>query len=422
MRRSTSIRLAVFATLVAALLALLAGIASRESPTRGPAGLDRLAVGSELDKPVPAFPLVDERGRRTSLASFRGRYLLLTPSLTLCHEVCPMTTAALLQIQRSLDRDGLGDQVSVAEISVDPWRDSPARLRAYRRLAGVRFRMLTGSQSEIRRLWKFFGVAYRRVPQDRPPDKDWWTGKPETFDVEHTDGLFILDPRGHLRAFNVGMPSIAGQLPGRLHRLLNEQGNHNLRYPDRPWTAGQALQDLLYIRQRDDASTPTPPSEDPPSQSAARAQLAGSPPALAALHTQAGALLGGGAKAFSARLAKLRGRPVVINAWASWCFPCRNELPLFATASARFGKRVAFLGLNVSDHDGSANGFLRRHPVSYPSYADPDSAIMNSFATAEALPTTIYLAPNGKKTYIHIGTYTSRDALDSDIQRYALGN
>jgi thiol-disulfide isomerase/thioredoxin len=53
--------------------------------------------------------------------------------------------------------------------------------------------------------------------------------------------------------------------------------------------------------------------------------LAGSPPPLAALHEQGGALLEGGARALRARLRALKGYPVVINKWASWCVPCKDE-------------------------------------------------------------------------------------------------
>ena len=100
-----------------------------------------------------------------------------------------------------------------------------------------------------------------------------------------------------------------------------------------------------------------------------RRSFAGAPPPLAALHDQASELLDGGADAFKARLAKLRGYPVVVNKWASWCGPCRAEFPYFQRQVARSTAReVAFLGVDSNDNDGDAREFLSEYPVTYPSY------------------------------------------------------
>lgn len=149
--------------------------------------------------------------------------------------------------------------------------------------------------------------------------------------------------------------------------------------------------------------------------------LAGSPPALAALHAQAGELLGGGTDAIRARLAALKGRPVVLNKWASWCGPCRAEFPFFQHAGARFGTRVAFLGLNSGDGGGGAGaGFLKRFPVSYPSYLDPNAKAALALGTGTFFPVTVFYDARGRRQYVHQGGYPTLAKLEEDIRRYAL--
>jgi cytochrome oxidase Cu insertion factor (SCO1/SenC/PrrC family)/thiol-disulfide isomerase/thioredoxin len=410
------------------LVALIAGVlvldlaavlgAHRRARTTGAAPAS-LAAGTAVDKRLGRLPLIDERGRPTSLAAFHGRYVVLAPSLTLCHEVCPLTTGALMRIRRELRSRGLGERVVVAEATVDPWRDSPARVRAFKRRTGADIRFLTGTRSEIRRLWRAFGVEYHRVPQDKPPDIDWWTHRPETFDVTHTDGLFLIDPRGHLRVVVPGMPNVGERLSPRLASLLNDKGQANLRRPDSPWTVDQVLDDLWHLMGRPAARPAAAIPDRAPSPAQVRAELAGSPAPLAALHAQAGRLLGGAKPAVQARLAALRGRPVVVNEWASWCPPCRQEFPLFAAAAARFGARVAFVGLNVNDGADSARRFLAQHPVSYPSYSD-DGEAARWLARFAGLPTTVFLNATGKVTSVHIGQYVDAATLARDIERHAL--
>jgi cytochrome c biogenesis protein CcmG/thiol:disulfide interchange protein DsbE len=161
------------------------------------------------------------------------------------------------------------------------------------------------------------------------------------------------------------------------------------------------------------------PKSAAPPQAVVKKQLAGAPPKLQSLHNQANQLIGGSKDDFQQRLGELRGYPVVVNKWASWCAPCRGEFPAFQKAGVQLGKKVAFLGLDGQDNDGNARKFLKQFPVTYPSYRDPDLKIAPSIQAGVAFPTTIFFDRNGKLVYAHPGPYRTAADLIADIKRYA---
>ncbi len=126
--------------------------------------------------------------------------------------------------------------------------------------------------------------------------------------------------------------------------------------------------------------------------------------------------------AFRRELAKLRGYPVVINKWGSWCGPCRFEFPYLQEAAVRFGRRVAFLGLDGEDNPGDARAFLRRFPVTYPSYQDPSQDLARSLHAPIGYPETVFLDRQGHMNFIHQGAYPNQAAVLTDVSRYALGS
>jgi cytochrome c biogenesis protein CcmG/thiol:disulfide interchange protein DsbE len=157
---------------------------------------------------------------------------------------------------------------------------------------------------------------------------------------------------------------------------------------------------------------------DPPRAGWVRRRVAGSPPRLAALHRQGARLVGGD---LGDRLRRLRGYPVVLNAWASWCAPCRDELPLMARAAARFGRRVAFVGADVDDSASAARALLDGDPLSYPSYRTTADEL-RSLTPIIGFPTTIFLDRRGRLIRSHQGEYASEALLAADVRRYALGD
>ena len=402
------------------VLSLLARFDIKRLPNASAQVPAPLAIGTELQvpRPVPSVPLIGANGKPFPLSQWHGKWVILAPSMTLCHEVCPLTTGALMELVNDVRLAGLSRQVVIAEATVDPWRDSPFRLRAYQKLTGANFQMLTGTQSEIKRLWKFFGVYYARVPQGKPPDVDWLTHKPETFDVQHTDAVFFIDPAGQERIVDEGMPEVDGRLSPVLKGLLSAQGLQNLEHPQLPWTASEALDDLYFLMNRNVPASAVPKVTAPTAAAAARV-LAGSPGSLAALHAQAGRLISSGGT-LADRLRSLRGYPVVLNAWASWCPACRAEFSLLGAASAQFGHQVAFLGADTNDSAGDARSFLSHHAVSYPSYSVASSDL-SSLAVLEGMPTTIFVNAAGKVVFVHTGEYDTAAALDNDVEHYALG-
>ena len=150
----------------------------------------------------------------------------------------------------------------------------------------------------------------------------------------------------------------------------------------------------------------------------AKRELAAAPAPLSGIYAQANELIDGGEHAFDARLASLKGTPLVVNKWASWCGPCQAEFPVFQSATVKHGKDVGFIGLNSQDKDPAARRFLGSRPLPFPSYTDPDNKIAYKRQIAAGFPMTMFIDRNGKEVYTHTGPYTSEAQLTKDIERY----
>lgn len=108
------------------------------------------------------------------------------------------------------------------------------------------------------------------------------------------------------------------------------------------------------------------------------------------------------------RLADLRGQPVVLNFWASWCPPCRAEMPEFERVWQTYAERgVVMLGVNTSDQADKARTFLLEAAVSYPHLVDNNGDIARLFS-ATSLPTTVFIDREGRMVSRRVGALNAQ--------------
>ena len=113
------------------------------------------------------------------------------------------------------------------------------------------------------------------------------------------------------------------------------------------------------------------------------------------------------ADAFGGILVGLRGTPVIVNVWASWCAPCRVEMPLLERAAEEYSGRVAFLGLASRDSRAGATDFLDAVDVSYPNLFDADGEVRRALGV-RGFPTTFVFGADGTLLEAVVGGVTEQ--------------
>jgi protein SCO1 len=132
---------------------------------------------------VPDFTLVDQNGKSFRFANAGGKVVLATFIFTTCPDVCPLLTAKLAGIQRTL-RERKIDDYLLLSITTDPARDTPAVLKSYGQQFKADFNhwaFLTGSEQELAKVWKGFGVTVRKTPDGQ---------------IQHTALTTLIDRHG----------------------------------------------------------------------------------------------------------------------------------------------------------------------------------------------------------------------------------
>lgn len=116
-------------------------------------------------------------------------------------------------------------------------------------------------------------------------------------------------------------------------------------------------------------------------------------------------------------LESLRGQAVVLNFWASWCGPCKDETPLLQRGWQRWkGKDVVFVGVDVKDFRADARSFLRRFGVTYPNVYDGKGSLVGRYGVT-GFPETYFIDSRGKVRYRIAGPIADQSDLDAGIER-----
>ena len=113
-----------------------------------------------------------------------------------------------------------------------------------------------------------------------------------------------------------------------------------------------------------------------------------------------------------ASLAQLRGRPVLLNVWATWCHPCRQEIPALEELHRAYGPRglhVVGVSIDQGDQEQGIREFLQEFGASYPVWLDPDGEITTAYSTM-GVPNTFLIGPDGRVLWKHVGPVTADDA------------
>ena len=300
---------------------------------------------------MPAFDLVDQVGRPVDLVTTAGKDLVIAAFHTTCHEICPLYTALFLQLQKQLPA-----RVTLAEVTTDPATDTAAVLAAYGQHVGAHWTFATGTPEALTAFWKPFGVELA-------------TGD------THVSTLALVDRHGYVRLVYRGVPDIGGAIPAELIPDLSTQGLRDLASHGDGWGTPDVLKALLLISR---AEQPSP-------------SAGGRAPGFT--------LTGTDGKKVS--LADLAGRPAVINFWATYCPPCRAEMPMLQKRTAA-APAVQLVLIDEGDSAQAARDFLSALGIHQVALLDSDLAVGHAYG-AVALPTTVFVRADGSIAFRQLG-------------------
>lgn len=339
------------------LLGLEAG---RLLPGAAYAGNDQVNLGlGELSGKfvaMPAFNLQDQIGHPFDSGTTAGSDLVIVAFHTTCHQTCPLYTALFFQLQKHLPPG-----VLLAEVTTDPATDTAAVLDAYGRSIGAGWTFATGSKEALAAFWKPFGVELA-------------TGD------SHVSTLALVDRHGYVRLVYRGVPDVGNDIGAPLVATLGAEGLRELASHGDGWGAPSVLQSLLTI---------TGP-EQVASNGGGRA------PGFNLATTDGRRVT----------LADFAGEPLVINFWATYCPPCRAEMPLLQRRVVS-SSAVRLVLINEGDSSQSAQDFLNATGIQVAALLDSNLAVGRAYGVVP-LPTTVFVRADGSIAGRQVGELDDR--------------
>jgi cytochrome oxidase Cu insertion factor (SCO1/SenC/PrrC family) len=234
------------------------------------------ATTTALSPAAANATFVDQSGATETLGALKGKTVFVVPYLTLCGDTCPFTTGNLLQLQDLITKDRLTN-VQIVALDVDPYRDTLARVRVYAKLIGANFELWTeqgattkpslpkGSElsggvngtvgkgdvnANLTAIEKFFGWTVQVVPQSSPPPTDWLAPYEKlTYDINHSDGFWVIDSRQDVRFVSGTQPAFTGTLSKVLATFMGYKSNiYKTAVYKKGWTPAEALHAIEWVQ------------------------------------------------------------------------------------------------------------------------------------------------------------------------------
>jgi cytochrome oxidase Cu insertion factor (SCO1/SenC/PrrC family) len=325
------------------------------------AGNDQVNLGlGELSGkfvPMAPFALFDQSGNAFDNQAIAGKDVVIAAFHTTCHQTCPLYTALFAQ----LEKQKLPPNVVLAEVTTNPATDLPWVLAGYAKSIGAQWTFASGTVDALTAFWKPFGVELA-------------TGD------SHVSTLALLDRHGYIRLVYRGVPNVGHDIAPALVTSLGAEGLRELASGGDGWGTPQVLQSLITISGPDVVA----------------ASGGGSAPAFSLLDTDGRRVT----------LAGLLGKPLVINFWATYCPPCRAEMPML---QSRVGARpsVQLVLVDEGDSAESVRIFLTSLGMHQAALLDSDLGVGRAYG-AIAFPTTVFVRADGSIAARQIGQLDER--------------